>query len=437
MTNPEIRSTILNAFQPGGAIEIPSRFAGRRDDIRELADALLTDGMCPVIYGEKGLGKSSLANQIERIALGDVELLEDLKLESHAIPESRRFVVFYLQCTDEIKSKDDLLQRIINLGKGYKDVESLPKISRKSVESRDKISLKFYESETKNSYEEYHPLEQFVSLSVEERLLTVADYIYEKKKQPILFIIDEIDRVVDTTGLASFIKSHSGRQIRFVLVGVAHSLSNILKDHASLDRIVIPMNVKRMAPIELRKIIELVEVGLSEVGVNMTFSDEAKGHLSVLADGFPWFVHILGQESLKLALDREQEVVSLNDVEEVVASLSQIRYARNFEDLYQKAVGDSPQRETVIRAFAKWGPKDIPTSEVYPICHRLGVANPSMYIKELQTKKCGVIISKAPFRESGVYSFTNAMFRQYIEIRTSLYMDVKENVNSAWSQRHS
>lgn len=73
MTNPEIRSTILNAFQPGGAIEIPSRFAGRRDDIRELADALLTDGMCPVIYGEKGLGKSSLANQIERIALGDVE----------------------------------------------------------------------------------------------------------------------------------------------------------------------------------------------------------------------------------------------------------------------------------------------------------------------------------------------------------------------------
>ncbi len=72
------RHVILNAFKPNSEVELPAGFAGRKDQIRQLTDALLTDRSCPVIYGDRGLGKNSLALQLARIALGDTELLEEI-----------------------------------------------------------------------------------------------------------------------------------------------------------------------------------------------------------------------------------------------------------------------------------------------------------------------------------------------------------------------
>lgn len=437
MIDPETRSILRNAFQPGGAISLPNRFAGRKSYIKDLTDALDTDGMCPVVFGEKGLGKSSLANQLERISLGDVELLEDLGLKSYSIPEGRRFVVFYLQCTDAILNKDELLQRLVNIGSGFPDVDSLPRLRKGNVEHKDKISLKFYESEVRTTYEKDNLLEEFIQLSIEERLIAIVKHIANKHGKSVLFIIDELDRVDDTSGLASFIKSNSGPLVRFLLVGVAHTLSTLLKDHTSLDRLVVPIRVQRMDRHELEKIVDLVQVALLASGVDIKFDPNAKSELANLADGFPWFVHILGQDSLIRASDSQDATVTVEHVLESVSELSFNRYARNFEDTYQKAVGDSRQREIVIRSFAKWGGKDIPTSDIYPVCHYLQVTNPSSYVKELQAKKRGTILAKAPFRESGVYSFTNSMFRQYVELRPSLYNGVKEQVDNRWLMRSS
>ena len=106
-----------------------------------------------------------------------------------------------MQCTDDVKTKDALLQRLINIGASFKNIDSLPTVGRTVIESRDKVSLKFFESETKAIYTAAHPLTDYQQLSVEEKLLAVVDHIVQAQCKPVLLVIDELDRVDDTSCL--------------------------------------------------------------------------------------------------------------------------------------------------------------------------------------------------------------------------------------------
>src|SRR4051794_29249627 len=100
---------MVNAFQPATELDDPERFAGRASQVRTLADSLLVEGSVPVIFGHRGLGKSSLALQLRRIAMGDVELLSLLNAERLAVPEESQFLTFVVTCTDATRTTSDLL----------------------------------------------------------------------------------------------------------------------------------------------------------------------------------------------------------------------------------------------------------------------------------------------------------------------------------------
>ena len=248
-------------------------------------------------------------------------------------------------------------------------------------------------------------------------------------------IVDEIDRVLNTDGLASFLKSTSSAAIKFILVGIAHNVSTLLRDHESLERIICPVEVGPMSSEELHGIITLVEAELRNNDLNIVFEEDARERLVKSAAGLPWFVHILGQEALTTAYDSNQSAVTQAHVDAALTSLTKNRFARPFEDRYLIAVGDSRPREYVMRLFAKWEARDIPTSEIYPVAHSLDVSNPSVYVKELLRARNGKVLAKAPFRESGgIYSFTNAMFKRYVQLRPSVYGLADEQVVEAWKK---
>ena len=61
---PSRQSILANAFSPGTETDRPALFAGRQSQVEQLARSLHTAGEIPIIYGDRGLGKSSLAIQI-------------------------------------------------------------------------------------------------------------------------------------------------------------------------------------------------------------------------------------------------------------------------------------------------------------------------------------------------------------------------------------
>lgn len=277
-----------------------------------------------------------------------------------------------------------------------------------------------------------------------EKLQHLIDYLVDAYGRPILFIIDEVDRLHSTKGLASFIKATSSEWVKFLLVGIASSIENLLADHQSIERSLVAVEIPLMSEEELREIVVKAQAYLNESGINVEFGYLAKTEIAASASGFPWFVHVLGQSALLKAMEahpsraiteddqRRIQVLGI-DVDEAKYDLSTNQFARKFSQDYVKIVRNSPKRETVLRAFACWRTRDIPTSEVYRILKtELGIRNPSGYRTQLASHEYGRVIHTVHGRNSGWVNFTNEMFKVYISLAPSVYKGTDDRVDKAF-----
>jgi energy-coupling factor transporter ATP-binding protein EcfA2 len=428
------RDVVINAFLPSAGIEDPHRFAGRRDQIKELTNALYSEGSVPLILGQRGLGKSSLALQMSRIAKGDVELLTELELERLALGPERQFMTFFVSCTDATKNLTGLLQLMINaveaqkfeLAKGHQD-----KFAVVDKTTRRSLSLKLFTAETTKKYEVAMSELNTKKFSNTEKLVHLTETLTDIYGQPVLFIVDEIDRIAPIKGLASFLKSHSSSILKFALVGIGANQGELISDHASIHRQIMTVMVKPMSQEELESIVERTEEYLTENDEPFEFSPDARKRLARVAAGFPWFVHVIGQSALLLADDAGTRDVVKKTIDEAITDLASNRFARMYYDLYQQAIRDSPPREYLLRLCALWNDEDIPTSEIYPKAKRLGVTAPSNYLGHLTQVNCGSVLVRSHQQSRALYRFKDEMFKVYVRARPSLYEGFKEQAEAA------
>jgi hypothetical protein len=429
---PPVDSMLANAFHPGIELDDPALFAGRRSQVTELARNLHILGTCPVIYGARGLGKSSLALQAQRIAMGDITLLEDYGEDQWALEEGDTYIAFYITCSDATNDTSGILQLIINSFSSI-TTEAGAREPSQLVDrtTKKRITLKVFEAESLRRYQPPEASPTYRNLTVEEKVIDVASRISQAYGQRILVIIDELDRVRDTSGLASFIKNASSSDLKFLLVGIGQNISTLLSDHQSIERIAVPVEVPRMTEAELSQIVERAMARLADQGVVYAFSRAASKLLARVASGFPWFVHLLGQSALFAARRDGAIAVGRIHVASAARSLIDNRFAQQFRDMYQMAVRDSSQREMVLRTFALWPSQNIPTSDMYRVLKRLGVMNPSPYVGHLSSESYGQILMRPPFQERGIVRFANEMFKVYVRVRRPIF-DVEASVRHAW-----
>jgi len=433
------RAELLNAFLPSSSMDDPARFSGRSKAVKELADALQVVGSVPLIYGQRGLGKSSLAAQLSRIAQGDTELLTELEAEERIIPEDGQFITFYITCEDSTRNLRGLLQLMINAVDGLKH-ERLKDEKRNEYRLVDKktkkgVSLKIFKYESVKSYEMAVKDRDLSQLSPSEKLVALTETLTDVYQQPVLFVIDELDRLGGVGKLASFLKSNSSAILKFALVGIATTESELLKDHASLNRQLVAVKIGPMVKPELESIVEQTETYLAEAGLPYRFSSSATAELARLAAGFPWFVHIIGQRALIDASEEKHEEIGKSHVALAVKQLATRQMAQAYFDLYQRAVRDSAPREQVLRLFAKWPQEHIPTSELYPLANALGVGAPANYVGHLTQEQCGHVLARAPQQSRALYYFPDEMFKVYARIRPALYEGVEEAVSRVYKNR--
>src|ERR1700761_876754 len=112
----------MNAFTPSHVIDDPDLFSGRRSQILELVDAFHTIGSCPLIFGDRGLGKTSLAIQGQLIAIGVNDLLNRIGASRRAISGANTFLSFYVSCSDDVVDTDGVIQLLVNAA-GQVDID--------------------------------------------------------------------------------------------------------------------------------------------------------------------------------------------------------------------------------------------------------------------------------------------------------------------------
>lgn len=283
-------------FTPSLPINRRALFAGRAEEIRKITDAVNSPGRHAVLYGDPGVGKTSLATIL-------AELYS--KIPSIRIGKAN------CDTNDTFASVWDKV-----LGEIAVHVEE-------PDGSRQKDSA-FRLNQWINHAEYVSPGH------IRKVLQEGTEYIPE-----LVLIFDEfnqLDRKYRTM-FAHAIKdlSDSMTGATVILVGVAKDIKELIADHTSIDRNIAQIKMPPMSSAEIKQILHN---GLTEL--NMTMSVEASETILALSQGYPHYAHLLGKESSLSAINNRRLDIHGGDVSAAIkVAITDVGYS--LPDVYHKA----------------------------------------------------------------------------------------------------
>ena len=282
-----LRAASQNLFKPKAPIDDDKLFAGRLQQLNDILDAVYEDGGHAVIFGERGVGKTSLARIVNK----------------KVAPIINNLSVHHISCG----TGDDFFTI---WGNAFNDFEA--------GEERPAD----YFRRSGNPYEIYNALSDL------------------DQRQYNLFIFDEFDRISDTKTLhlmGDLIKHFSNHPINItiIIVGVGETLMELFAGHASISRCCAQIKMPRMSPGELKEILleRIPKIGFS-------IEEKVTEAIVKLSQGMPGYVHLLGQLALKNAIIRRSKAVTIQDFH---FALSQALEKSDYETRqeYYKAVSSA------------------------------------------------------------------------------------------------
>ncbi len=294
-----LRAQLNHTFTPHKSIRDEGVFNGRDRLLQQVSDTVSQPGKHVIIYGERGLGKTSFAN----VAAKELAL-------------APRVTVIRKSCTVEH-----------TFGMIWHEL------------------LHDYELDGKKANQ---------ALGDKPSVHDVFDWVNKlHKANHYVFILDEFDRMQDRDGkklLADLIKQLSDEidNVTLILVGVARNLADLFADHESLPRAMMQVKMPRMASDELKDII-LTRVPDIGMGIEANALDATVS----LSQGFPGYTHLLALHAGRAAIARQSIEIAHADLEAALQeALADVQ--EHIAAAYKKAVRSSRQNnyEEVLLACA-------------------------------------------------------------------------------------
>jgi Cdc6-like AAA superfamily ATPase len=255
-------------------------YAGRSRVLGQVIQAIEDQRLHTVIYGERGLGKTSTLHVLAQTA------------------REARYLVVYVTCS--ANSTFDEIFHAIASG----------------------IPLMFHADFGPTS-EQAERRETFASLLGPDPVGTRlgGDLLAKVVGTRVLVILDEFDRAESDDyrrSIAELIKSLSDRAARVQLLigGVAANLSELIANVPSIQRNIFALQLPKMTASEIR---ELVKNGESVSG--LTFDPPAVEAITAKALGFPYLATLLSHRSALVALDHGRVTIGVDDVAQALAEV--------------------------------------------------------------------------------------------------------------------
>lgn len=411
---------IENAFLPAKEITDPERFAGRKGEVENLAYALVSAGTNIAIIGNRGIGKSSLARQLINFATGNNDLLSRLGVDKGVDGD---FLTIYFACGKSITSHEELLEKLLTNKECLLDWSyDVPK-ARKSLEKyQPKFSIGFaslgVESSSEATLQSTQP-----EHDVETVFTNVVSAIADQKlaRDGLLIVVDEFDQIQNKDGFASFLKALSTNvpSVKFCIVGVAHDIPELIKEHGSADRL-FAGGIINLPPMDNSELAEIIRGAEGAISGYIEFDENATSKLVELAQGHPYMVHLIGKYALRNAYKSGGRDIGGPDIVNTLKAIAEAGIDPILESRYKKAVASSAQRETVLRALAEAQAKEfeVHTSDAYKKAIDEGVDNPSQFVGQLVTDDFGAELVKIRER---YYRFKDSLFVAYITARPRIF----------------
>ncbi|HME23960.1 MAG TPA: hypothetical protein VKI44_21965 [Acetobacteraceae bacterium] len=412
-----------NAFQPAREISDVDRFAGRAKPVGDAFLSLMAEGANVAIVGNRGIGKTSLARQLQNFGRGNNDLLTKLKL---GYDHKFDYQVIYLACGNEVRDREDLLARLLTsdacLGPWLYDI---PKTKKMIHSLTPKLAVRLFglsgEVGTGHTIEETRDAVT-APQSVEAVFENVVRNLIDENltQDGILIVVDEFDQIRNPSGIGPFLKAlaTNTRKVKFCIVGVAKDIQDLMQEHESSDRL-FAGTIISLDPMSGNELGEIISIAEEKVYRYFTFSDSARDRLINLAQGHPYLVHLIGKFAFRAAYMNDQRLIDLDDIEMVLQSIAENGSDPVLEGRYRTAVASSTQRESVLKALAENQDDkgEVWTTNAYKAALEAGVDNSSQYVGQLVTDEFGAEIERVRER---YYRFKDSLFAAYVEARPAM-----------------
>lgn len=258
-------------YTPSYPIEIKELFSGRTVQLRSVFDFLRQKGKHIIVYGDRGVGKTSFSNVIKVICESNQQVAK-------------------VSCTTE-----DTFETLFH--------NVLSKLTYDYEEAQQKIGFGSEIEKTNKSLifsNLYNPDQLNIQV-----LTSIFSLI-----NPIV-ILDEFDRLnpekFNKTLFTDLIKNLADNlpNTTLIIVGVSEDVSSLIEQHLSIERNLSQIYMPSMSPDEITAIITKGEQPLE-----LTFDENVKKRIINLSSGYPHFTHSLCYYSTTSAVWDSSSLVS-------------------------------------------------------------------------------------------------------------------------------
>jgi uncharacterized protein len=383
---------------PARAISSPEHLKGRTLVLTQIDRAFNSPGKHIFIFGDRGVGKTSLAQTAAFV-----------QQSSSAEP-------ILLTCGGApfLSTIRDAIKQLIPI----RDL-----VSQKKLEQKLRVGVPGFNYDMSRSITggTVPPIETI------NDAIQLLKLVGEVRPLETVMIFDEFDQITENEQrkvCADLIKqvSDQGLRIRFIFCGIGTSMEDLIGVHLSTARYLLPIELERLSH-EARW--EIIDSAAKAVGV--TIGRNFLLRIGQISDGFPYYVHLIGEQLLWSMFDDPASVghcmqrhfkegVNLA-VRESEASLKSI-----YDNAVQKYSGDY---EEVLWALADLHSLRRQTTDVYEKSYlrimeerpgRKTLTKPqfSNRLNALKTLRHGeIIIAKG----AGWYEFKENIVRGYVRLR--------------------
>jgi hypothetical protein len=302
------------AFRPAAPMARRDLFAGRSRQLGELFAVVSQPGQHAVVYGERGVGKTSLAAVTAEM------------LRTTGVASARA----------TCDSSDDF-------GSAWRKALGDLEITV----ARRPVGFSPAAREDAHSAARLLGTGPVTPNDVRRALQRLTD------ESEVVVFLDEFDRLVKPEVRALFadmIKTLSDQLVRatLVLVGVGDDVAELIREHRSVERALVQVQMPRMTREELAQI---VTSGMAVAG--MTTTNGTVDRIAMLSQGLPHYTHLLAQLAAQNALADGRTDVGLRDVQVAVERAIE-RAQQSVAEAYSRATAGSGRslRPQVVLAAA-------------------------------------------------------------------------------------
>ena len=294
-------STLKTIFRPSSPTDDQTLFRGRSAQLKSVMSGLAEVGQHILIYGERGVGKTSLGYMAKAIF--------DASSPTHAISVR-------IQCADG-ESFTEIWQDF------YKRLAA--EVAIRDKDFRSHLAAQLDQADAILNY----PDRDYLTSTDVHRALSILAASCD-----VLIFVDEFDRLGgwdETTPFGDLIKGLSDDRVRVTLViaGVADSIDGLIKSHASTPRSLRQILMPRMEQDEL---LSIVNDGFHEFSEKSAYSlactPQAAKTIARVAEGFPYYAHLLaGAAGSEALFQNSHEITHLDVFESMIAAIEDADHA--------------------------------------------------------------------------------------------------------------